>query len=57
MTHEHKWVEEYYGYKCECGAFIPYGCEPWIPTDEELHEMILSLHWQVPDGDSKEINA
>lgn len=34
-TH-HEWKEEYYGYKCEtCGEFIPYGCEPWMPLDDE----------------------
>ncbi len=28
---EHNWVEEYYGYRCHlCGAFIPYGSEPWV---------------------------
>ncbi len=28
---DHRWLEEYYGYKCEnCGSFVPYGCEPWV---------------------------
>lgn len=35
----HKYTEEYYGYVCEnCGLFIPYGCEPWMPDDDELDE-------------------
>ena len=34
-TH-HEWVEEYYGYVCEnCGLFIPYGSEPWMPDDPD----------------------
>lgn len=32
---QHKWKEEYYGYKCEvCKTFVPYGSEPWLPVDE-----------------------
>lgn len=32
---QHKWKEEYYGYKCEvCEMFVPYGSEPWLPIDE-----------------------
>ena len=41
--HKHEWYEVYYGYECVCGLFIPYGCEPWIPIDEEIHEMISSF--------------
>lgn len=42
MEHQCEWEEEYYGYRCKiCGEFIPYGCEPWMPTDEEIHDMIL----------------
>jgi len=30
----HRWEENYYGYSCEnCGLFIPYGSEPWMPFD------------------------
>lgn len=37
MTH-HDWVEEYYGYRCtQCGEFIPYGCEPWMPDEDERY--------------------
>jgi hypothetical protein len=33
---EHKWDEEYYGYRCsKCLTFIPFGCDPWLPNDEE----------------------
>lgn len=33
----HDWTEAYYGYRCRrCDLFIPYGCEPWMPTEEEL---------------------
>lgn len=32
---DHRWLEEYYGYKCEnCGAFVPYGSEPWLDDDD-----------------------
>lgn len=41
--HEHDWREGYYGWECDCGEFIPFGCEPWVPTDDEIHEMILAL--------------
>lgn len=35
LTH-HEWADEYYGLKCEnCGEFIPYGCEPWIPFEDD----------------------
>lgn len=35
-TTHHKWRGEYYGYKCEiCGDFIPYGCEPWLPVEDD----------------------
>ncbi len=31
----HDWTEEYNGYRCKnCGEFIPYGCEPWLPVDD-----------------------
>ena len=32
----HKWVETYYGWECEiCGMFVPFGCEPWMPLDDD----------------------
>lgn len=38
MTH-HEWKEEYYGLRCEtCGEFIPDGCEPWMPDEDEDDE-------------------
>lgn len=49
----HRWQEEYYGYKCEnCGDFIPYGCEPWMPLDDLYDEdgepdfTLDELEWQ-----------
>ena len=28
--HDHKWVEEYYGTRCEkCKMFFPWGMAPW----------------------------
>jgi len=41
INHKCDWREGYYGWECECGNFIPYGCEPWTPTEDELHDMIL----------------
>jgi hypothetical protein len=36
---DHRWLEEYYGYKCEnCGAFVPYGSEPWL-DDNDAEQM------------------
>lgn len=33
---EHHYKETYAGYECEyCHDFIPYGCEPWMPIDED----------------------
>ena len=33
----HNYTEEYYGYRCiDCDQFIPYGCEPWLPDDDEV---------------------
>lgn len=32
--HKHEWIEQYYGYRCQCGEFIPYGCEPWLPEED-----------------------
>lgn len=44
MNHQCKpddWLEEYYGYRCRvCGAFVPFGCEPWAPDDEEVAGMV-----------------
>lgn len=35
ITH-HKWAEEHYGYVCEnCGLFIPYDTQPWMPFDPD----------------------
>ena len=35
----HQWREEYYGWQCEnCGEFVPFGCEPWIPADLDNDE-------------------
>ena len=35
----HVWEETYYGLKCQvCGVFVPSGCEPWMPIDEEDDE-------------------
>ena len=56
MFLDHKWVETYYGYRCEnCDEFIPYGCEPWAyerddeyrsdeyyPDDDERDEDIAA---------------
>lgn len=36
LNHKHDWQEEYYGYECRCGGFIPYGSEPWLPEDEDI---------------------
>ena len=33
----HDWEEEHYGYRCRnCRDFIPCGCEPWMPLDDEF---------------------
>ena len=45
----HKWQETYYGLKCEqCGLFIPDGCEPWTPLDDdgEPDFTLDELDWQ-----------
>lgn len=35
----HRWVESYYGWLCQtCLEFIPFGCEPWAPDDEEAEK-------------------
>ncbi len=35
------WTEEYYGYRCRaCGDFVPFGCEPWAPDDNEVADMV-----------------
>jgi len=32
----HVWKQGYYGWECaKCGLMIPFGCEPWLPFDEE----------------------
>lgn len=49
----HVWREEYYGYHCEnCGEFVPFGCEPWIPADiddeseaEDDYDPAYSFGW------------
>jgi len=29
------WDETHYGHRCStCGAFVPFGCEPWAPDDD-----------------------
>ena len=39
MTHKHEWKEGYYGWECDCGAFVAYGSEPWVDEeDEDLYE-------------------
>lgn len=36
---QHHWIETYYGIQCEqCGLFYPYGCEPWLPDEDNLDE-------------------
>jgi hypothetical protein len=37
MDCDHDWVDDnYQGYSCsKCGAFLPYGLEPWMPPDDE----------------------
>lgn len=33
--HACQFKEVYYGYECTiCKLFVPFGCEPWAPTDE-----------------------
>lgn len=45
---QHQWKEGYYGYTCEnCGMFIPYGCEPWMPLDDYSED-----DWEWGDDDS-----
>ena len=44
INHKCEWGEGYYGYECVCGNFIPYGSEPWMPDEEELHDMVIRLH-------------
>jgi len=43
-THECRsgdWKEVYYGYECRvCGAFVPFGGEPWAPDDGEVADMV-----------------
>jgi len=40
----HRWKDEYYGYRCEnCGDFIPYGCDPWMPFDDDDGEPDFTL--------------
>lgn len=40
----HHWRDEYYGYQCEtCGEFILYGCEPWMPLDDDDGEPDFTL--------------
>lgn len=35
-THEHKWVDGYYGITCSiCDLFVPDGCGWWMPIDED----------------------
>ena len=36
INHKCEWQEGYSGWECACGNFIPYGCEPWMPTEDEL---------------------
>lgn len=61
LTH-HEWEKTYYGYKClNCGEFIPYGCEPWIPFNDTGDDELCawcglnpayenSLCWDCLDG-------
>lgn len=36
LCDRHAWKETYYGYECKwCGAFVPFGCEPWAPEDND----------------------
>lgn len=49
MTH-HEWTEGYYGYRCDnCGLFIPFGCEPWAPNDDNESDARREL--AAPDSD------
>lgn len=33
----HDWIEEYYGMRCaNCSDFIPTGCGPWMPLEDEI---------------------
>lgn len=47
---DHVWLETYYGYECqECGLFIPFGCEPWLPLDGDEDK----LPFGEPDYDDE----
>ena len=36
---QHDWSEDYCGYKCvTCNLFIPFGCEPWMPLEDERYD-------------------
>jgi hypothetical protein len=46
ITH-HQWSEDYYGYTCQnCGEFIPYGCEPWTPVDQDDDDDFGVFEWE-----------
>jgi hypothetical protein len=33
---DHDWIDGYYGLYCRhCDMMIPYGCEPWLPIDDD----------------------
>lgn len=34
----HQWEETYYGWKCACGDFVAFGCEPWMIEIDTVHE-------------------
>ena len=35
----HEWVSNYYGYACtQCGMFVPFGCEFWMPMGDDEEE-------------------
>jgi hypothetical protein len=45
---EHDWREIYYGYECTaCGLFIPFGCEPWAPDEDEVADMVRDAFDEV----------
>lgn len=32
----HEWGPHYYGHECvTCKLFVPFGCEPWAPNEDE----------------------
>lgn len=50
----HRWVEEYYGIRCEqCGLFYPDGLGPWMPLEDDRFDddgepdfTLDELEWQ-----------